>query len=88
MPGSVADASVLAALVFNEPRAQEAADLIGTYRLYEPTLLANELASVCRKKIQHCDELRVPLLSALEIGLRLEIDWVDVDQVAVVNMAS
>ncbi len=87
MAGSIADASVLAALLFNEPRAAEAATLIGTTRLLEPTLLASELASVCRKKIRQNPDLRGPLLTSLEIGLALQIEWIEVDHVAVVNMA-
>jgi len=87
MVASVADASVLAAMVFNEPRAAEAETLIGAARLHEPALLASELASVCRKKIQRYAHLRDPLLSSLEIGLSMDIEWVTVDHVAVVDLA-
>lgn len=87
MVASVADASVLAAMVFNEPRATEAETLIGAARLHEPALLASELASVCRKKIRHYAHLRDPLLSSLEIGLSMDIEWVAVDHVAVVRLA-
>ena len=87
MAGSVADASVLAALIFNEPRSAEAADLIGSTRLHEPAFLASELSSVCRKKIQLYPELRAPLLASLEIGLSMDMEWVEVDHVAVVETA-
>lgn len=87
MVASVADASVLAAIVFNEPRAAEAEALIGAGRLHEPALLASELASVCRKKIQQYTHLRDPLLSSLQIGLSMDIEWVAVDQIAVVELA-
>ena len=50
MPVKVADASVLGAVVFGEPRANEARSLIAGADLYEPALLAYELASIARKK--------------------------------------
>lgn len=87
MVASVADASVLAAIFFNEPRATEAEALLGPGRLHEPDLLASELASVCRKKIQQTVQLREPLLRSLEIGLSTDIEWVATDQIAVVELA-
>lgn len=50
MPGKVADASVLGAVVFGEPRATETRLLLAGADLYEPALLAYELASIARKK--------------------------------------
>lgn len=87
MPGRVVDTSVLAAMVFTEPRADEAADLLGTYRLFGPTLLADELASVCRRKIQQQITDRASLLAALDVALRMDIEWVDVEHGQVVAMA-
>jgi predicted nucleic acid-binding protein len=87
MPARVADASVLAALAFREPRADEAAQLLADAQLYEPPLLAYELASVCRKKIQLHPSLRDALLSSLDLALSLDIRWTDVDQPAIVELA-
>lgn len=87
MAASVADASVLAAVIFSEPRAAEAGDLIGAEQLHEPALLASELASVCRKKIQQHEDLRDQILTSLEIGLSMDIEWVEVDHIAVVETA-
>ena len=87
MPGRVADASVLGSLIFNEPRATEAATLLNGSDLYAPTLLTYELASVARKKILLYPEQREALLQALEIALELDIGWVDVDQPAAVALA-
>jgi predicted nucleic acid-binding protein len=50
MPAKVADASVLAAIAFGEPRASEAIALLDDAALHEPTLLAYELTSVAHKK--------------------------------------
>ena len=87
MVAKVADASVIAAMCFNEPRAAEAEALIADSRLHEPALLASEMASICRKKIQLYGHLRDPLLLSLEIGLSLDIEWVTVNQIAVVELA-
>ena len=87
MAASVADASVLAALLFREPRAGEAAELLAEADLYEPSLLAYELASVCRKKVLRYPRLERQLRQALSVGLSLNIQWVDVDQRQVVQLA-
>jgi predicted nucleic acid-binding protein len=50
----------------------------------EPALLANELASVCRKKIIRYPHLRDRLLG---VGLSLDIERVAVDHIAVVELA-
>ena len=46
MPGKVADASVVAAMAFEEPNASEAAALVEGSDLTAPTILHHELASV------------------------------------------
>ena len=87
MRARVADASVVAAMLFQEPQAQEAVALLKGAQLYEPTLLPYELASVARKKILRYPEQREALLEALELGLRMDIRWVEVDHSAVVALA-
>ena len=87
MPGKVADASLLGAVVFGEPRAEEAASLIGEADLYEPTLLAYELASIARKKIVSNPEQRDVLLQALMMSLSMNISWSEVNQLEVLNLA-
>lgn len=71
MPIKVADASVLAAITFGEPRAEEAEALLQDAFLYEPPLLVYELASVAHKlEIQWVDvDHRAVLHLALERGL-------------------
>jgi predicted nucleic acid-binding protein len=85
--GRVVDASVLAALVFGEPRSAEAHNLLKGSRLYAPALLAYELAQVAVKKIAKHPTKRGRILEALSAGLKLEIQLVDVDYVAVVELA-
>ena len=55
MPGSsgvVVDASALAAVVFNEPAADEVVEQIGGDRLVAPSLLTYELANVYVVKVR------------------------------------
>lgn len=87
MVDKVVDASVLAAFLFQEPRAEEAAALLHDAVLFEPELLAFELASVARKKVRVHPELRVAILEALGIGLSIQARWVRVDHRAVVELA-
>jgi predicted nucleic acid-binding protein len=87
MAASVADTSVLAALVFQEARSEEAGLLLADADLYEPPLLAYELASVCRKKVLRYPRIERQLLEALSLGLALNIHWVDIDQPRVVQLA-
>jgi predicted nucleic acid-binding protein len=45
------------------------------------------LARVCRKKSLRYPSIERELLNALKLGLTLDIQWVEVDQVAVVELA-
>lgn len=87
MPDRVVDASVVAAFVFQEPRAEEARTLLAGVEIFAPTLLAYELASIARTKIVRSPEQRDRLLDALEIALALRIHWVDVTHQPVVRLA-
>lgn len=87
MPGKVADASVVAALVFQEPRAEEAVALLREGPLYAPELLAYELASIARKKAIAHPQDRARIMEALRAGLDLELEWTGVDAVDVAELA-
>ena len=87
MPGKVIDASVLGALIFREPRMDEAASLIRGADLYAPTLLAYELTRIALKKALHYQEARDFLERALEVGLGMDIQWVEVPHVATLRLA-
>lgn len=87
MPDSVVDASVVGAIVFAEPAADEAAALVGGSKLFAPRLLAYELASIARTKAVRFPELTEKLLDALERGLRMEVNWQEVDHTATVRLA-
>ena len=87
MPARVVDASVLAALIFDEEEAGDALALIDGHELYAPPLLSYELTSVARKKSRRYPEQRERIALALEIGLRLRFTWVEVDHAAVLEEA-
>ena len=87
MPVKVADASVLAAVAFGEPQADEAVELLGGAVLHEPTLLAYELASVAHKKALRYPDRVDAIAAALALALALEIQWHEVDHRAVLGLA-
>jgi predicted nucleic acid-binding protein len=88
MPGKVADASVVAALVFRESRRAEAAELLGDDEVFAPTLLAYELTNVAvRKRVLFPDELD-SIVEGLELGLGLVTHWVEVDHPSVFRVAT
>lgn len=87
MAAKVVDASVLGALIFGEPRAEEALSLLKGAELYAPPLLAYELTSVARKKALRYPQIEEKIFRALEIGLSLEINWTEVDHVEVLRLA-
>ena len=88
MPGKIAGASVLGAVVFQESRGRDALVLLGGDELYVPTILAYELTSIARKKalrdpdqIEHIADV---LSAAFLTGLRgMDVDHQQVRSVAV-----
>ena len=79
------DASVLAAVVFEEPRTQEANALIRGVELHAPALLAYEMTHIAQKKYDQGGTQRRVLKQALEAALSMHIRWVEVDHGAVVR---
>ena len=66
------DASVLGALVFKEPQAEEASALLRGAELNAPWLLAYELAHIAQKKIGEFPEQLDTFQEALEAALQME----------------
>ena len=87
MPGKVVDASVIAAVAFQETRALEAEAILEGADLAAPLLLGYELANVARNKAlrdpHRLEAIREGLLEALQ----LEIQWQEVDHLAVLDLA-
>ena len=83
----VVDASVMAAVAFQEPRGPEAESLIDGATLFAPVLLAYELANVARTKIRRHSVDRGLILGQLSDALAIPIQWIDVDHIQVVELA-
>jgi predicted nucleic acid-binding protein len=77
----VVDASALAAIVFDEPGADELAGRLEGRRLYAPPLLKYELANVAWKKARRHPAMSGRIARALRVALDREswISWMDVD---------
>ena len=87
MPGKVADASVVAALVFRESRRVEAAEILGGDDLHAPSLLAYELTNVAGKKHELYPDQAEAAIEGLDLGLSMVTHWVDVDYQSVLRIA-
>lgn len=87
MGGKVVDASALAALAFGEPDAAAVASRLGDDALVAPSLLWYELGSVCVSKIRAHPAERDRILDALRMLGHLGVQIVEVEPVAVVQLA-
>lgn len=87
MPDKVVDASVIAALAFEESRADEAEDLLRDATLFAPEILPIELASVALKKTRAFPSSRFKIESRLRAALSLEIELIDVAPLEVLELA-
>ena len=87
MPARVMDASVLGAIIFDEPRAAEAYTLIRGFELNAPGLLAYELTHIAQKKSRAYPAQREAIEKALEAALLMHIQWSEVDHVEVLRLA-
>jgi predicted nucleic acid-binding protein len=86
----VLDASVMAAVVFNEPEAGEWGECLEGAAVYAPTLLRYELQNVAWKKCRR-DPGRAPaIVKALSLALdpSTGINWMDPDPADVVLLAN
>jgi predicted nucleic acid-binding protein len=87
MPDKVVDASVVAALAFEESRSDEAGDLLRDATLFAPQILPYELASVALKKIRGLPSARFGIAAGLRAALLLEIELVPVDPIELLELA-
>ena len=87
MPDKVVDASVLGSLLFEEPRAQEADDLITDSALQAPQLLLYELTHIAQKKSLQYPDQREAFQRSLEAALTMDISWREVDHIRVLELA-
>ena len=87
MAVKVVDASALAALLFDEPEAQDVAGRLEDGHLVAPALLSFEIASVCLKKLRNNPKQREALLAAFALYARMPIEIVEVDHANAVQLA-
>ena len=87
MPGKVVDASVIAAIAFQETRALEAEAILEGADLAAPPLLGFELANVARNKALQDPHDFGTIREGLSEALQLEIQWEEVDHLAVLELA-
>lgn len=83
----VVDASAIAALLFGEPAGPEVVRRLDGASLAAPPLLEYELANVCLIKRRRHPEQRDALVEALRLSRRMGIQLVQVDQMAVFELA-
>jgi predicted nucleic acid-binding protein len=87
MPDKVVDASVIAALAFEESRADEAEDLLRDARLFAPEILPYELASVALKKSRGLPSERFDIASRLRVALSLGVELIPIPPVELLQLA-
>ena len=84
---SVVDASICAAIYFREPHYREASRLTYGVDLFAPTLLNYEMASAATGKIAENLRFRETFVRGLEAFLHSGINLLEVDYLAVVDLA-
>jgi predicted nucleic acid-binding protein len=87
MPAKVADTSAIGAIIFAETDAPTARAMLRDVDIVAPRLLAYELTSIARTKSVRTPHLRDMIAQSLKDGLALNVRWVDVDYVAVLQLA-
>ncbi len=87
MAVKVVDASALAALLFDEPEAQDVAGRLEDGNLVAPALLSFEIASVCLKKLRNNPQQREALLAAFALYAHMPIEIVEVDHADTLQLA-
>ena len=83
----VVDASAMAALLFGEPDAERVAQRLEGGRLVAPTLMWDEVANVCVKKIKRFPDRADPLRSAFSLLHQMQVEASAVDHVATFDLA-
>jgi len=87
MAVKVVDTSVVAALVFGEPQAEEAAALLSEAELVAPVLLRYELTNTAWKKAKRHPAKATLIAAGLKLAGELDIQYVEVDHGAVLDLA-
>lgn len=84
---AVIDASAVAAMIFEEPEANQIRSAFDNYSLFAPFLLPVELANVCVKKIRRMPDRTAELMRMHAVVPTLEIELFEVDQLSLPTLA-
>jgi predicted nucleic acid-binding protein len=87
MADKVVDASVIAALAFEESRADEAEHLLGDASLFAPDIFPYELASVALKKTRSAPSRRFEIAMRLRAALSIRVELVPVAPLELLKLA-
>ena len=87
MAVKVVDASAVAAMVFQEPGADEIDDRVSGSMLAAPALLQFELTNICRTKLRQFPDQREMLLDQFSAGIEIPIETHEVDCLAMLSLA-
>ncbi len=87
MNDKIADASALAAILFNESAEADMIERLGASILHAPMLAHFELTNICWKKIRRGED-KAPLLLKLAMLDDWDIQYREVDIVAVASLAA
>jgi len=87
MPDKVVDASVIAAMAFEESRADEAEDLVRDASLFAPEIFPYELGSVALKKTRLAPSRRFDIAMRLRTALLIRIELVPVAPLGLLKLA-
>ncbi|MGH7923433.1 MAG: type II toxin-antitoxin system VapC family toxin [Candidatus Binatus sp.] len=87
MADKVVDASVIAALAFEESRADEAEDLLRDATLFAPDIYPYELASVALKKTRIVPSRRFDIAIKLRVALAIQVELVAIAPLELLELA-
>jgi predicted nucleic acid-binding protein len=87
MPDKVVDASVIAALAFEESRADEAEDLLRDASLFAPEIFPYELASVALKKTKVEPSRHFEFAMRLRRALSTQVELVQIAPLELLTLA-
>lgn len=87
MAVKVADASAMAAIIFQEPGADEVDGRLAGWVLAAPTLLQFELTNICRTKLRQFPDRRDTLLDQFSAGMAIAIETHQIDHLGTLSLA-
>ena len=87
MPDRVVDASVIAAIAFEESRADEAVELIRDARLFAPDIFPYELTSVALKKARIVPSRRFDIEMRLRAALSMRVGLIPATPAELLKLA-